>query len=40
MVDANNRVLFDKDMETGEDISVITNKATEISMIMRRERNV
>ena len=40
MVDANKRVIFDKGMETGEKISVTTNKATGCSMIMRRERNV
>ena len=40
-MDANNCVIFDKHMATGEDISFITTqKAKGDSMRMRRERNV
>ena len=40
LVDAGNKVVFDKDDETGLDISFITNKETGTSIKMRRERNV
>ena len=36
----NHRVVFDKDMKTGADISFIIDKKTGISTIMRRERHV
>ena len=40
LVDNNHRVVFDQDMETGTDLSFITNKATNESIRMRRENNV
>ena len=40
LVDSNHRVVFDKDMATGADISCITDKATGVGTKMRRERNV
>ena len=40
LVDSNHRVVFDKDMATGADISFITDKATGVGTKMRRERNV
>ena len=40
LVDDNHRVVFDKDMNTGTDLSFITNKATNESIWMRRENNV
>ena len=40
LVDQNHRVVFDKDAETGRDISFITNKTSGASIKMRRDRNV
>ena len=40
LVDADHRVVFDKDKETGTDISFITHKPTGKVVRMRRERNV
>ena len=40
LVDANHRVMFDKHMKTGADISFIIDKKTGIGTIMRSERNV
>ena len=40
LVDTNHRVVFDKGMKTGADISFIIDKKTGISTRMRRERNV
>lgn len=40
LVDAGNKVVFDKDDRTGLDISFITHKETGSSIRMRRERNV
>ena len=40
LVDSNHRVVFDKDMKTGADISFIIDKKTTLSTKMRRERNV
>ena len=40
LVDSNHRVVFDQDMNTGTDLSFITNKATNESIRMRRENNV
>ena len=40
LVDANHRVIFDKDEKSGVDISFITDKATGVSTKMRRDRNV
>ena len=40
LVDHNHRVVFDKDMESGRDISFITNKATGAAIKMRRDRDV
>jgi hypothetical protein len=40
LVDSNHRVVFDKDMKTGADISFIIDKKTNHSTKMRRERNV
>ena len=40
LVDINHRVVLDKDMKTGADISFIIDKKTGISTRMRRERNV
>ena len=40
MVDAGNRVVFDRDDATGTDLSFITCKATGESIKMRRDRNV
>lgn len=40
LVDSNHRVVFDKDKKTGADISFITDKSTNVSTKMRRERNV
>ena len=40
LVDHNHRVVFDKDIKSGRDISFITNKATGASIKMRRDRNV
>ena len=40
LVDSNHRVVFDKDMKTGADISFIIDKRTNLSTKMRRERNV
>ena len=40
LVDDNHRVVFDKDMNTGTDLSFITNRATNESIRMRRENNV
>ena len=40
LVDNNYRVLFEKDGNTGRDISFILNKATGKSIKMKRERNV
>ena len=40
LVDAGNKVTFDKDEKTGMDISFITHKETGTSIRMRRERNV
>ena len=39
LVDSNHRVVFDKDMKTGPDISFIIDKKTNLSTKMRRERN-
>ena len=39
-LDSNHRVVFDKDMRTGADISFIIGKRTNPSTKMRRERNV
>ena len=40
LVDTGNRVIFDKDEESGADISFIVNKKTGASTKLRRERNV
>ena len=40
LVDHEHRVVFDKDTESGRDVSFITNKATGASIKMRRDRNV
>ena len=40
LVDTNHRVVFDKDMKTGADRSVIIDMKTGISTIMRLERHV
>ena len=40
LVDHNHRVVFDQDLDTGEDISFITNKIDGESIAMRRDRNV
>ena len=40
MVDSGHRVTFDKDLETGTDLSFILHKATGKCIRMRRERNV
>ena len=40
LVDTGNRVVFDQDEETGEDISFITNKKSGVSIKMRRDRQV
>ena len=40
LVDANHRVIFDKDEKSGVYISFITDKATGVSTKMRRDRNV
>ena len=40
LVDHNHRVVFDKDSESGRDISFVTNKSTGQSIKMRRDRNV
>ena len=40
LVDAGHRVVFDKDEETGTDLSFITNKKTGDSIRMIRDRNV
>ena len=40
LVDADHRVVFDRDKETGTDISFITHKPTGKVVRMRRERNV
>jgi hypothetical protein len=40
LVDSNHRVVFDRDMKTGADISFIIDKKTNLSTKMRRERNV
>ena len=39
-VDRAYRVVFDKNMETGEDMSYMTHKATKKTYRFRRERNV
>ena len=40
LVDNHHRVVFDKDEATGRDISFVTNKKTNASIKMRRDRNV
>ena len=40
LVDTGNRVVFDQDEDTGEDISFITNKKTGVSIKMRRDKQV
>ena len=40
LVDNHHRVIFDKDEATGRDISFVTNKKTNASIKMRRDRNV
>lgn len=40
MVDSGHRVVFDKCMKTGTDLSFIVNKQTNQSIRMRRDRNV
>ena len=40
LVDTNHRAVFDKDKKTGADISFITDKSTNASTKMRRERSV
>ena len=40
LVDHNHRVIFDKDMDSGKDISFIVNKKSGDSIKMRRDRNV
>ena len=40
LVDAGNRVIFDKDLDTGVDTSFNVDKATGLSTKMKRERNV
>ena len=40
LVDHNRRVVFDQDLDTGEDISFITNKTNGESIKMRRDRRV
>ena len=40
LVDHNHRVVFDQDLDTGEDISFITNKTNGKSIKMRRDRSV
>ena len=40
LVDANHRVVFDRDDKTGIDVSFIVNKKTGASTRMRRDRNV
>ena len=40
LVDHNHRVVFDQDLDIGEDISFITNKADGETSKMRRDRNV
>ena len=40
LVDSNHRVVFDKNMKTGTDISFIIDKQTNVSTKMCRERNV
>ena len=40
LVDHNHRVVFNQDLDTGEDISFITNKTNGESIKMRRDRNV
>ena len=40
LVDAGHRVIFDKDKRTGQDMSVIVNKATGEEIAMRRDNNV
>ena len=39
LVDSNHRVVFDKDMKTGADISFVVDQSTNLSTNMRRERN-
>ena len=40
LVDHGYRVIFDKDEETGHDISVMTHKKTGVTSRFRRERNI
>ena len=40
LVDLGYKVVFDKDMVTGKDLSVMTNKKTNVTSRFRRERNV
>ena len=40
LVDDGYRVVFDKDMKTGHDLSMMTHKATGITSRFRRERNI
>ena len=40
LVDHNHRVVFDQDLDTGKDVSFITNKTNGESIKMRRDRNV
>ena len=40
LVDHDNRVVFDQDLDTGEDTRFITNKTSGESIKMRRDRNV
>ena len=40
LVDMGYKVVFDKDMTTGHDLSVMINKKTGITLRFRRDRNV
>ena len=40
LVDHQHRVVFDKDKETGRDVSFITNKESGQTIKMKRDRNV
>ena len=40
LVDIGNRVVFDQDEETGEDISFIANKKSGVSIQMRKDKQV
>ena len=40
LVDNNHRVVFDKDMDTGKDLSLMLNKGTKQVYRFRRDRNI